>query len=80
MTNKGLSELNWLVRDYCCILWDKVCGKENSDSLSSKQQEIADYLNVSVEEVLPYLKKIEYNRSDGYLFLKTSAELSRLKK
>ena len=75
----GLSELDWLVRNYCCILWKIEKGNFLlEDARQNAHRDIADFLNCDREVISPVLHNINYNKNDGYLFLEASATLKRL--
>lgn len=80
----GLTDLDWLVRDYASILWKIRCGKSNfeqeSDEISRIIKEISSLINADKNVISNILNNMEYNHSMGYLFLKTSGILEELNK
>ena len=78
---KGLSKLDWAVREYCEILWMIETGTFGADAArQEKHKEIAEILKCDSELLSPVLHNIDYTKRDGYLWLQTATTLNRLKK
>ena len=78
---KGLTKLDWAVREYCEILWLIETGTFGAElARQEKHGEIAEILECNKELLSPVLHNIDYTKRDGYLWLNTACTLRRLKK